>query len=149
MVKCKTGCNKSCRSCCKDSKTFGFVFFRFFYDFLGIFKVRCFEFMAFLHLAPWTFGFFSGETPGRKTEEGRRRHFQRIGSPAVGDSQGKRKRGARATFGGARGSQTWAVVASPRRGAAGGGLVRGGGVPGGERRRWPGVGGSRRRGGAI
>ena len=58
----------------------------------------------------------------------------------VGAPLGKSDRGTRATFGGAWGSRWWPVVASPRRGAAGGGLVRGGGVPGGPGRRRAGRG---------
>jgi len=46
----------------------------------------------------------------------------------MGAPLGKSERGTRATFGGAWGSRTWAVVASRRRGAAGGELDCGGGV---------------------
>ena len=57
----------------------------------------------------------------------------------MGAPLGKSERGTRATFGGAWGSRWWPVVASPRRGAAGGELSHGGGAlvrDGGGGRAW-------------
>ena len=97
--------------------------------------------MAFLRLAPWTsVSSQRGSLDGEGTEEVGRSFSRRGEAPAVGAPLGKSERGTRATFGGAWGSRWWPVVASPRRGAAGGGLVRGGGVPGGPGRRRAGRG---------
>ena len=60
VSKRKSACNESCRSSNKELRSIEFAFFLFFDEFLGIFKVCYFEFMAFLLLDPWSFGSFSG-----------------------------------------------------------------------------------------
>ena len=121
MVKCKTGCNKSCRSCCKDSKTFGFVFFLFFYDFLGIFKVRCFEFMAFLRLAPWTsVSSPRGSLDGEGTEEVGRSFSRRGEAPAAWDRWGRGTRRSSRTCWWPWLAKRWSEAAPPRPPVAGG-----------------------------
>ena len=41
LIKWKNLCNKSCRSCFIESKTFDFVFFWFLYDFISILQIHC------------------------------------------------------------------------------------------------------------
>jgi len=52
LVKSKSGCNKSCRSRFKDSKTLEFAFFRFFYELLLNFKICSLMFMSILQFKP-------------------------------------------------------------------------------------------------
>ena len=75
---------------------------------------------------PLDFLEFQPEVPGRqtRTEQGRRRRFRGVGSPAVGGPRGKRERGSRATSGGSWGSRTRTEGAARWSRAAGGELAR-------------------------
>ena len=141
LVKSKSGCNKSCRSSFKDSKTLKLSFFRFFYELLLNFKVCSLMFMSILQFKPWKFCFLCREVPGRtcRAEEGRRPDFRRACSPAAREMWGKRERGPSATCWCLGLGPGRPVAAAPWKGAAVVALCRRRRLAGGVWRGRPGV----------